>query len=264
LDNQFSKYETMKFNTLTKSIKILDFFLSQEPNLTENQISSMMKMPRSTTYKYLSILREQKLLDYDPKSGQYMLGSKLFEFSRAHYSHSGIDKIALPVMKRLYEEVEETVTLDVMINNKGYTLERVEKEIGMGFIVKRGSEIPLHCGASGQLLLAFSDDEDVELFLKAVELKKYTPKTVTDQKKLRKKLSEIKKDGYAYSEGEFQVGGRGVAAPVFDNEGKICASLCVASLAHNMNHGKIEPLIRTVIRYANEITDRLRLEGKNS
>ena len=202
-------------------------------------------------------------MDYDQRTGQYMLGSKLFEFSRAHDTHSGIDKIALPMMKRLYEEVEETVTLDILINNKGYTLERVEKEIGMGFIVKRGSEIPLHCGASGQLLLAFSDDEDVELFLKTTKLEKFTPRTVTDQKKLRKKLSEIKKAGYAYSEGEFQVGGRAVAAPVFDHESRICASLCVASLVDNMNQRKIDSLIKTLIRYANEISDRLRFEGKN-
>ena len=253
----------MKFNTLTKSIKILDLFLSKDANLSENDISTTMRMPRSTTYKYLSILKQQKLLDYDSKSGQYMLGSKLFEFSRAHYSHSKIDKIALPVMKKLYDEVEETVTLDVFINNKGYTLERVEKENGLGFIAKRGSEIPLHCGASGQLLLAFSEDEDIELFLKTAKLEKYTPRTITDQKKLRKKLSEIKKAGYAYSESEFQVGGRAVAAPVFDHEGKICASLCVASLAQSMTHDKIEPLRKTVIKYANEITDRLRFERKN-
>src|SRR4030042_1270693 len=189
----------MKFNTLTKSIKILDLFLSKDANLSENDISTTMRMPRSTTYKYLSILRQQKLLEYDSKSGQYMLGSKLFEFSRAHYSHSKIDKIALPFMTRLYDEVEETVTLDVLINNKGYTLERVEKENGLGFIAKRGSEIHLHCGASGQLLLAFSETEDIELFLKTAKLEKYTPRTITDQKKLKKKLSEIKKAGYAYS-----------------------------------------------------------------
>ena len=61
----------MKFNTLTKSIRILDLFLSEKAHLGENEISVFMKMPRSTTYKYLSILRPYRLLDYDDESGAY-------------------------------------------------------------------------------------------------------------------------------------------------------------------------------------------------
>jgi len=247
----------MKFNTLTKAIKILDLFLSKKTNLTENDISSFMKMPRSTTYKYLSILRQYELLDYDSKSGEYRLGSKFFEFSEAFYSQSKIDKIALPFMKRLYNGVQETVILGVLSNNKGYCLEAVGKEDGLGFIVRRGSELPLHCGASGQLLLAFAGDEDIELFLETAKLKKYTNKTIADPEKLRKKLSAIKKAGYAYSEGELHAGGQAFAAPVFDHEGKVCASLSVAGPVQRMMNDKLEKIKNLVIKYANEITGQL-------
>jgi len=247
----------MKFNTLTKAIKILDLFLFKKANLSENDISGFMKMPRSTTYKYLSILRQYKLLDYDYKSGEYKLGPKLFEFSEALHSQSKIDKIALPFMKKLYNEVKETVILGVLINNKAYCLETVGREDGIAFVAKRGSELPLHCGATGQLLLAFSENEDIELFLKSAKLKKYTDKTMTDPNRLRKKLSAIKKAGYAYSEGEFHVGGRAVAAPVFDHLGKVCASLSVAGPVQRMTNDKIDQIKNMVIKYANGITNNL-------
>jgi DNA-binding IclR family transcriptional regulator len=247
----------MKFNTLTKAIRILDLFLSKKTSLTEDDISSFMKMPRSTTYKYLSILRQYKLLDYDYKSGEYRLGSKCFEYSEAFYSQSKIDKIALPFMKRLYNEVQETVILGVLSNNRGYCLEAVGKEDGLGFIVRRGSELPLHCGASGQLLLAFTGEEDTELFLRVGKLKKYTNKTITDPDKLRKKLSAIKKAGYAYSEGELHAGGNAIAAPVFDHLGNVCASLSVAGPVQRMMNDKIEQIKKLVIKYANEITHSL-------
>jgi DNA-binding IclR family transcriptional regulator len=206
----------------------------------------------------LSILRRYRLLDYDYESRGYRLGSKFFEFSEAFHSQSRIDKISLPFMKKLYNEVGETVILGVLANNKGYCLETVGKEDGIGFIVKRGSELPLHCGASGQLLLAFSgDDEDIELFLKTAELKKYTNRSIVRPEKLRKKLSEIRKAGYAYSEGEIHVEGKAVAAPVFDHLGRLCASLSVAGPAQRMTNGKIGQIRNAVIRYAREITENL-------
>jgi DNA-binding IclR family transcriptional regulator len=161
-------------------------------------------------------------------------------------------------MKRLYNEVQETVLLGVLSNNKGYCLEAVGKEDGLGFIVRRGSELPLHCGASGQLLLAFAGDEDIELFLETAQLKKYTNKTIADPEKLRRKLSAIKKAGYAYSEGELHAGGTAFAAPVFDHLGKVCASLSVAGPVQRMMNDKIEQIKKLVIKYANEITIHLR------
>jgi len=251
----------MNFNTLTKTIRILDLFLSKKATLSENDISGFVKMPRSTTYKYLSVLRQYRLLDYDYESRAYRLGSKFFEFSEALHSQSKIDKIALPFMKRLYNEVGETVLLAILVNNKCYCLETIGREDGLAFIIKRGSELPLHCGASGQVLLAFSESEDIELFLKRPKLEKYTDKTITDPDRLRKKLSGIVKTGYAYSEGELYLGGRAIAAPVFDHLGKVCASISVAGPAQRMGNDKIEKIKNIVTKYAKGITETLMKGG---
>jgi DNA-binding IclR family transcriptional regulator len=246
----------MKFNTLTKSLKILDLLLSA--NLGENDISLIMKIPRSTTNKYLSILRQYKLLNYDPKSKQYMLGSKFLEYSRARYFNSRIDKIALPYLKKLYNQIGETATLDVAANNEYYTLEMVQKEEGLGFIAHPKAHLPLHCGASGQVLLAFSEEEDIELYLEIGRLKRYTDKTVTEKNRLRKRLSEIKETGYGYTKGEVFAEGWAVAAPIFNHLDKICASLCVLGLIRKDD--KSEQAKQAVVKYAKEITDKLRGE----
>ncbi len=252
----------MKFNTLTNSIRILDTFLSKEASLSENEISHIIKMPRSTTYKYLSILKKYKLLDYNSQSREYMLGSKIFEFSAALHSQWKIDQVALPFMKKLYNEVEETVILGVLINNQGFCLEAIGREDGIAFIVHRGSRLPLHCGAIGQLLLAFLGNADIELFIKNAKLIKYTNKTITDPDKLRKKLAAIRKAGYAYSEGEVHMGGRAVAAPIFDHLGKMCAGLSVAGPVQRVTINKMDQIRNIVIKYAREITDNCRFRNE--
>jgi len=201
-------------------------------------------------------------LDYDAKSRQFTLGSKFLEYSRARYAHSRIEKIALPFLKRLYSEVQETVTLDLSKNgNTYYTLETVMKGAGIGFIAHPRSELPLHCGASGLVLLAFSDKEDIELYLKSAQLEKLTDKTITDENKLRKKISTIREAGYAYTKGEAYAWGWAVAAPVFDHLGKIWASLCVLGLIQGMKQKKMEQIISAVRKYAEEIANSLRFEG---
>jgi IclR family KDG regulon transcriptional repressor len=235
--------------------------LSKKANLSENDISGFIKMPRSTTYKYLSVLRQYRLLDYDHESRAYRLGSKCFEFSEALHSQSKITQIALPFMKKLFNEVEETVMLAILVNNKCYCLETIGREDGLAFIIKRGSELPLHCGASGQILLAFSENEDIEFFLKRAKLEKYTVKTITDPDRLRKKLSGIKKAGYASSEGELHLGGRALAAPVFDHLGKICASISVAGPAQRMTNDKIDKIRNIVMKCARGITESLMKGG---
>jgi len=78
----------------------------------------------------------------------------------------------------------------------------VQKEEGIGFIAHPKAHLPLHCGASGQVLLALSEKEDIELYLEIHRLRRYTDKTITHKNRLRGRLSEIKQTGYAYSKGE--------------------------------------------------------------
>jgi DNA-binding IclR family transcriptional regulator len=191
-----------------------------------------------------------------------MLGPKFLEYSRARYFNSTIDKIALPILRRLYNEIRETVTLDVSTNHKYYTLEIVQKEEGIGFIAHPQSDLPLHCGASGQVLLAFSEKEDIESYLKAAKLKKYTDKTITDKNRLKKKLSEIKKTGYAYTKGEVVAEGWAIAAPIFNHLDKICAALCVLGLIQR--NDKTDQIKQLVVKYANEITETLRCGTQKS
>jgi DNA-binding IclR family transcriptional regulator len=73
--------------------------------LSAREISDSLGTPRSTTYKYLAILREHGLVDYDKESGRYKLGLRLLEFGSFVRSQIEIDKIAIPYMRELSKRV---------------------------------------------------------------------------------------------------------------------------------------------------------------
>jgi len=253
----------MSFNTLIKAVEILDLFLAKKTALGANEISNSLDIPRSTTYKYLSILKERRILDYDSKANKFSLGFKFFEFGALVQSQITIDKIALPMMTKLYNEVQETVILSALVNNKAYCLERVGNESGIVFIMQRGSHLPLHCGASSLILLAFSDDEDVDQFLKTAVLKKYTTNTITDPDQLRKRLASIRQAGFACSDQEVDIGGRAISAPIFNHLGKIYAGLCVVGPIQRMTDERVEKIKGLVIQYAHEITMKYQSSDKS-
>lgn len=242
------------FKSLLKAIDILNLLLKERTMLSVPHISAALRIPRSTTYKYLAILREQGLVDYDKKSGRYQLGLRLFEFGSFVKSQIAIDKAALPYMRRLATQVGETAMLTVLGHGAIYCLERVEYEDGIIFSVERGARFPLYSGASAKTFLAFLPDEEIETVLNETKLVKYTDNTITDPQELKRNLMEVRKVGYAYSDQEIHVGARAISAPIFNLEGQVIACLAVAGPVQRMDDKKIEVLKKLVVSYASEIS----------
>ena len=92
--------------------------------------------------------------------------------------------------------------------------------------VELGRRFPLHAGSSGKCMLAHSAPDEVDRLL-AGELAALTPATPTDPAALRAELAEIRRLGYAASEGERQSDAGSVAVPVFGPGGLVGAvSVC--------------------------------------
>jgi len=252
----------MKFNTLNKSIEILDLFLEKRGMLEIAEISSELNMPRSSTYKYLAILREHGFVDHEKKTGLYRLGIKFLQYASLVRSQIRVDTIALPHMKKLSNEVKETVVLSVLLNQVAYCAERVEYESGIVFSMQRGAHLPLYSGASAKVLLASLPDEEIEALLKETELVAFTQNTITDREELWQNLKEIRRKGYAYSDQEVDIGARGVAAPITNDEFLLTAGLCVIGPIQRMDELKIEKVIKLVLKYAKDISEELTKEGK--
>ena len=63
---------------------------------------------------------------------------------------------------------------------------------------------------------------------------RFTDTTITDPDDLRRELASIRERGYALSNGERDVGVRGVAAPMFGPDGRVTAGISVGCLAFEL------------------------------
>jgi DNA-binding IclR family transcriptional regulator len=244
-----------QFKSLLRAIDILDL-LEENAALSVTEISDLLAFPRSTTYKYLAVLRECRMVDYDQILEKYKLGMKLFELGTAVQDRIALDRIARPHMEELSNHLGETVGLTVLEGNYAVYVEKFEPRRGstMVLLLRRGIRFPLHAGAASKILLAHQEDETIEAFLRTQKLTKYTEKTIVDPDKLKQEVKAIRKAGYAFSEEEIDIGVRALAAPIFDHEGKIAAGLVVFGPSQRIDDQKREKILNSVLECSKRIS----------
>ena len=108
-------------------------------------------------------------------------------------------------------------------------VEGIESTQPIRYMAPLGSPRPLYCSAAGRLLLAYADEDWRNDYLRTVQLKAVTERTLTNRAELKKELEKIRKTGLAISIGEAVPGAAGLAAPVFDTDGKPAAALLIGA-----------------------------------
>jgi DNA-binding IclR family transcriptional regulator len=81
-----------------------------------------------------------------------------------------------------------------------------------------------------------------------------TPNTVTDPGALSQELEEIKKRGYAVSQGERVDGVSCVAAPIFETGGKIIGAITISGPTTRFSEQKIKEYGKLVMRATKDLS----------
>ena len=82
-------------------------------------------------------------------------------------------------------------------------------------------------------------DEEVDRII-AKGLPSFTPKTITDPKKLKAELKNIRRKGYAFSDGEFVEGGNAIAAPILSHESTVVGCIDMVFPSERFSIKKME------------------------
>ncbi|KLU61144.1 HTH-type transcriptional regulator KipR [Peptococcaceae bacterium CEB3] len=77
-----------------------------------------------------------------------------------------LGKVSRPVMQNLADLSGESVILTIRDGMSGVAIEIVEGTQAITWKTSLGNNLPLHCGASKKVLLAFQSPEFIEQYLK--------------------------------------------------------------------------------------------------
>jgi len=250
--------------SLAHGLEILLLYDTSHVVFTVSEISKKLGYSQSKAYRLVRTLIKYGLLQENPGTAQYCLGLNALRLGLLAQQRINISEIARPFMKELSLLTKETILLTAVNGTRGIVLDRVESEEPIRYsLFHPGAIIPLHCGASSKILMAYLREGDWDRIIAKEGLKRYTPNTISDVKKLKAHLREIRKRGYAFSDQEVDRDVRAVAAPILNGVGELVAGLSVAGPVYRINKKQISSCAKLVMQYAQKISNKLGSISRN-
>lgn len=231
-----------------KVLDVLFCFTADRPIWTAPELAAQIEVSVASVYRYLALLRDVGIL-YDDGNGAYRVSMRVQAFSAAaEAGRSTLEAIALPVMTRIRDEVDETVLLSRRGGMHAFSIERVESRQPVRMQFDIGQAMLLHRGSMPRVLLAALSSAERERYLAGVFPDGDRPEELTDQA-----LDEVAVTGYTQSFGEIDDGIWGVSAAV-KVAGATAAALGVAAPMYRLDARQRERIIAAVRDGAEEIS----------
>lgn len=207
-------------------MRVLDTLAAAEGGMTVAELSRAVDRSRGATYRLLNSLHEAGMVMRDGNGG-FLLGPRLLELARRMQQQSRIVELAGPLLTELRNEFDETAFVSAIAGTSILTLDEAVSRQPLRFSRGVGAADPIHTGATGRALLATLDEQAREELFERLEMRAYTPITITVKDDLRRAVAEVAETGFAISFGEYIVGVTAVACPVRPASGRPGAALTI-------------------------------------
>ncbi len=148
-------------------------------------------------------------------------------------------RLAQPLLVRARDELTESVSLAVLDDDQVLFIARAEAEHIVSTGVRVGVHIPAYCSATGRVLLSQFPDTDVAKRLTRKPLRRRTPRTLTKVPELLSEIGFARRNGYAISDEELELGMRSLSVPVKDAGGAIIAAFSVSAASARITNADL-------------------------
>jgi IclR family KDG regulon transcriptional repressor len=250
-------------NSVDRALSILEIISESNRGLSNSDLSRHLKIPKSSASYILRILEKRNYLQRD-EGGKYRLGLKLVSLTRESLTHLDIREIAKPILEKFLQKSRlAEAHLAVLDNGRAVYIEKAEARSFVKMDIWVGHRLPIHTTAIGKALAAFLGDDDVMKILNLHGMEKKTAQTITNKQKFLQELKKIRKLGFAIDNEENAEGVRCVAAPVYDESGKVVASLGTSTIVLQLNESQLPKVIEMVKDAAEDVSQKLGYAGKN-
>lgn len=247
----------MRLFALLELIAAKDEFVSLQGLVDETG------MPKPTVHRMLQQLESGGLLIRQADGRHYGTGSRLRRLAENLLLNATQHGARHAVLRDLVERLGESCNITALSGGEVVYLDRVETSEPLRFYLRPGSRVPIHCSASGKMILSQLSAAQRRKLLAHAPLTQYTPTTITELDALEDELKRVHEDGFAIDNEEFLPGL--VCAAVLIPTGSNRSNLCVAAQAPVMRlTAERAPDLVPALREAAAAIGRIESEGSGS
>jgi DNA-binding IclR family transcriptional regulator len=171
----------------------------EHQGLSLAQLADRIGLPRSTVHRIVTALAAEGLVATASSAGRVRIGPEFARFASS--GQADLWTTAEPFMRRIYDEIGETVDCSVLDGDHVRVIHGIPAQHHLRVTADVGTTFPLHCSAKGRAMLAAYPVGVAARMLPDV-LERFTDKTVTDRAEILQVLEEVRKTGVAYNREE--------------------------------------------------------------
>lgn len=214
---------------IERMMSLLEVLSASPDAVALKQLAQQTGLHPSTAHRILAAMTASRLVERHD-AGTYRLGIRLLELGNLVKSRLNIREAASPFMQTLHEQIGEAINLGIRHEDEIVYIERTSSGRSLVRVVYLvGGRAPLHLTSVGKLFLAEDGPDKVKAYAKRTGLPGKTPASLTSLTALEKELDKIRRHAIAYDNEEAELGLKCVAAPIYDDEGRLVAGLSVSA-----------------------------------
>ncbi len=224
-----------------RAFRIIEILSESREPLCLAQIAERIELPKQSVHRLLKQLESAWVVSRNGTGKHYECSSRVRKMAVNMLMVDGPAAARRAILQQLVDTVQETCNL-AMSNGDGIVyLDRVEANWPLLTVFSAGSRVPLHCTASGKLLMSFLPRQQRERLLDKLPLRGSTLQTITDRDILGKELLTIRKKRLSFNNQEYMPGIVAMAVPVMLDRSRACAAVAIQS---SSEHASVESLQR--------------------
>ncbi len=209
-----------------KALAVLEALVHSGRAVTLTELMQATGLPKPSLHRTLALFEDAGYVRREPAGRAYAVGSRLASLGLRILTNDRVATERRAILRRLVADVRETCNLAMLSKGEVVYLDRVEADWALRLHLSPGSTVPMHCSASGKLLLAFRPAAERDRLVATIPLTRHTERTITDRALMQKELDRIVAAGYSLDDEEYILGVACVAVPVRVS-GEVVAAVAV-------------------------------------
>lgn len=237
-------------------LRILQYLAQHQRPVLASAIARDCGLPRSSTYRLLHVMAEERFVTYYPDDGRWGLGLAAYELGTGYLLSDPLSRQAAGILVRLAAETGAFTAIGVL-DGTDVVVSRTHIPDTAWADVQSGGRYPAHLTAMGRAILLGRDDIELTALYgdrKLVQLAGRGPTTLAE---LVDELEEARAVGYAASLNDLEDGITAYAAPVQSAPGRVIAALTAGFLGDPPSGLELENVLAALLAGAAELSARL-------
>jgi IclR family transcriptional regulator, KDG regulon repressor len=248
--------------SLARAFAILEEVARNRDGIGLSELSRRVGLHNSTAFHLVKTMVSLGYIRQISSSKRYRIGSPVFALASGALDEIEMVSLATPLLEGLSRESGESSHFALRQGDAVVVVARTSGSGAFQLADRVGVVRPSHCTALGKVVLAALRPEHFERYLARAELKAFSPKSITEIEPLRREIADVRKNGIAFDDGEFDTELRCVAVPVHDFTGEVIGAIGVSGPVWRMSLQTLQNVARLVQAAAAKLSARFGFDGE--